>query len=164
MEQQQELTIALEALERVQVSIRRADTKAAGLVGCQLSVLTIALGATDPAGRVWSANPASSAAAIVLAVLLVGGLACSLAVLGAVIWPRLSGEHGGNLFAFPALADLTEPPRAPALRAADDAWHLAMALSGTAKRKYELVRLAMGLMAVSTTSIVGWLCLAGCSP
>lgn len=164
MAHQQELTIALEALERVQVSIRQADTKAAGLVGCQLSVLTIALGATDPAGRVWAAGPASRAAAIVLAVLLVGGLTCSLAVLGAVIWPRVSGEQGGNLFAFPALAGLTGQPHAPAMRAADDAWHLAMVLAGTAKRKYELVRLAMGLMAVSTTSIVGWLCLTSCSP
>jgi hypothetical protein len=160
---ERELAIALDALERVQVAIRRADTKAAGLVGCQLSVLTIALGATGPAGQIWAAGQASRAAAIVLAVLGVGGLACSLAVLGAAIWPRLSGEHVGNLFAFPALAALAEPPRAPVLRAPDDAWLLAMALSRTARRKYELVRLAMVAMAVSTTSIVGWLCLVGCS-
>ncbi|MEU4215503.1 Pycsar system effector family protein [Actinoplanes sp. NPDC026623] len=160
---EQELAIALTALERVQIAIRRADTKAAGLVGFQLSVLTIALGRAGDASRVWHSSPADRPAAILLAVLLVAGLGGSLSLLGAVIWPRLSGEGTGNLFAFPALATRDAPPRAHYRESSDDAWRLAMRLSRTARRKYELIRWAMWSMAGSTTAIVGWLCLIGAS-
>jgi hypothetical protein len=158
---EQELAIALAALERVQLAIRRADTKAAGLVGFQLSVLTIALGRAESASRVWHSGAADRPAAILLAALLVAGLGGSLSLLGAVIWPRLSGE--GNLFAFPALAARSAPPRAHHRESSDDAWRLAMRLSRTARRKYELIRWAMWSMAGSTTAIVGWLCLIGAS-
>ncbi|AGZ44313.1 Pycsar system effector family protein [Actinoplanes friuliensis] len=156
--QADDLTMALGAVDRAQLSIRRADTKAAGLAGFQLSVLTIALGQTEAAARVWSSGTRS--AAIVLAVMLVLGLAGSLALLGAVIWPRISGDHAGNVFAFPALAALAEPPRSREHTGPEDAWRLAMDLSGTARRKYELVRIAMCAMVVSVSGIVGWLCLA----
>jgi hypothetical protein len=101
--------------------------------------------------------------AITLAVTMVLGLSSSFALLGAVIWPRMTGARDANLFGFPALAVRMEVPRTRLIMAADDAWELAMQLARTAKRKYELIRLAMYSMAASTVAVVGWLCLIGSS-
>ena len=153
------LAEALSAVDTVQVAIRRADTKAAALVGFQLSVVTVALSSAETLSRVW-AVPGLRAGALLVAALLVGGLSLSFGLLGSVLWPRLdSGEHL-NRFAFPSLAALSEPPEARTGTARDDAWRLAIHLSCTATRKYQLIRAAMGAMAASTVGIVGWLCLA----
>lgn len=154
-----DLAHALSAVDAVQVAIRRADTKAAALVGFQLSVVTITLGAADTLGRVWG-TPGLRAAAVLMSAMLLGGLASSFGLLGSVLWPRLDAGETGNRFAFPALAALAEPPAAGTGTARDDAWRLAIRLSRTATRKYHLIRAAMGTMAVSTVGIVGWLCLA----
>ena len=154
-----ELAQALSAVDTVQVAIRRADTKAAALVGFQLSVVTVALGSADTLSRVW-AVPELRAGALPAAVLLVGGLSLSFGLLGSVLWPRLDSGETGNRFAFPCLAALAEPPEAQGGPARDDAWRLAIRLSRTANRKYQLIRAAMGAMAASTAGIVGWLCVA----
>lgn len=154
-----DLAHAFSAVDAVQVAIRRADTKAAALVGFQLSVVTVALGAADTLGRVWTA-PNLRAGALLVALLLVGGLSSSFGLLGSVLWPRLDGGRDVNRFAFPSLAALSEPPEVRAGTARDDAWRLAIRLSRTATRKYQLIRAAMAAMAASTVGIVGWLCLA----
>jgi len=155
--QEPDLAHALRAVDAVQVAIRRADTKAAALVGFQLSVVTITLGAAGALRDVWSV-PDLRPAALLAAVLLLGGITASLGLLGSVLWPRLD-DGGGNRFAFPSLATLTEPPQTHDGAARDDAWRLAIRLSRTATRKYQLIRAAMGAMAASTAGIAGWLCL-----
>jgi hypothetical protein len=160
MEQQlapADLVVALNTVEAVQSAIRRADHKAAALIGFQLTVLTIALGVAEGSGPVWAAVTSQTLAAMVAAA-LIGGLAASLALLGVAMWPRLTDDQV-NRFAFPALALMTAPPEHDQSCAHDEAWRLAMHLSRIATRKYWAIRLALGAMALSTSSIVAWLCL-----
>ena len=162
-EHDRDLHVAIGALEAVQHSIRRADTKAAALVGFQLSVITIALGRIDIPARAWGAGTGHRIAAIVLAVALVGGLAASLGLLGAVLWPRWDLTDADNRFAFPALAARSALPDEAPGAARAEAWRLTIRLSRTAKRKYELIRPAICAMAGSSAAIVGWLCLGASS-
>jgi hypothetical protein len=155
-----DLAVALNTVDSVQVAIRRADTKASALAGFQLTVLTIALGSAEHLGRVWDSGAGHRFAAGILTVCLLGGLSASLALSGAVLWPRLSLEHDQNRFAFPALAARLAPPTAEPTAARDDAWRLAMQLSRTATRKYRTIRAVLWSMSASTASVLAWLFLA----
>jgi len=157
-----DLNVALSAVEAVQAAIRRADTKAVALAGLQCSIMGVALGATDRLGSAW-ADPGTRAWTVVLVIGLLAGAGTATGLLGAALWPRLHDDDAQNRFAFPALAARAAPPdRAPGLER-DDAWRLAMRLSGTAVRKYRLIRAALWPAAMCAASIIGWLYLAACA-
>jgi hypothetical protein len=154
-----ELRAALAAVEGVQNAIRRADAKAAALAGFELSVVALAfqpigpLTGDIPHGTpwVWTANAATAS--------LIAGVVVSLALLGGAIWPRLDADRT-NRFAFPALAAGARPADCAPGVLSDDAWALAMQLSRTARRKFQLIRGALWTMTASLLGIVGWLCIA----
>ncbi len=160
---QNDLPVALSTVSSVQAAIRRADTKATALAGLEFSVLSIALGAADHLGQVWTSGPGHRAWAVAVVIGLLAGVGATMGLLGAALWPRLHDDDPQNRFAFPALAARTAPPDPSPEQARDDAWRLAMRLSRTAARKYHLIRMAVWPAAMSVAAIGGWLYLAACA-
>ena len=154
----QNLALALNALESVQTVIRRADAKATLIAGSQISLTIGAIDSLDSASPVWTSSGAPHIAGLFFAALFLTSLAASAVLLGAAVWPRLD-QHESR-FGFPSLAIRTEPPPSTGEDPGEDAWRLTVRLSGTARRKYQLIRWALPASGGTFFGIAGWLCLA----